>query len=76
MNELIPIKDNLGLFRDPKTNSIINSSASEYENYLILKKKKENESIKIKNIESEVNQIKNDISDIKNLLKSLNEKNI
>jgi len=76
MSDLIPIKDNLGLFRDLKTNSILNSSVSEYENYLILKKKKENETIKIKNIESEVNQIKNDISDIKNLLKSLNEKNI
>jgi wobble nucleotide-excising tRNase len=76
MNELIPIKDNLGLFRDPKTNSILNSSVSEYENYLILKKKKENESTKIKNIESEVNQIKNDINEIKNLLKSLSEKNI
>ena len=76
MSELIPIKDNLSFFRDPKTNSIINSSASEYENYLILKKKKENESTKIKNIESEVNQIKNDINEIKNLLKSLSEKNI
>jgi hypothetical protein len=76
MSELIPIKDNLGLFRDPKTNSIINSSASEYDNYLTLKRKKENESTKIKSIENEVNQIKNDINDIKNLLKSLNEKNI
>jgi hypothetical protein len=76
MSELIPIKDNLCLFRDLKTNSILNSSTSEYENYLTLKKKKENESIKIKSIESEVNQIKNDINDIKNLLKSLSEKNI
>ncbi len=76
MSELIPIKDNLGLFRDPKTNSIINSSASEYDNYLTLRRKKENESTKIKSIENEVNQIKNDINDIKNLLKSLNEKNI
>jgi hypothetical protein len=76
MSDLIPIKDNLSLFRDPKTNSIVNSSASEYENYLILKKKKENESIKIKSIESDVNQIKNDIDEIKNLLKSLNKKNI
>ena len=76
MSELIPIKDNLNLFRDPETNSIINSSASEYENYLTLKKKKENESTKIQNIEIEVNQIKNDIGEIKNLLKSLSEKNI
>ncbi len=76
MSELIPIKDNLSLFRDPKTNSIVNSSTSEYENYLIFKKKKENEGIKIKNIENEVNQIKNDINEIKNLLKSFSEKNI
>jgi hypothetical protein len=76
MTELIPIKDNLGLFRDPKTNSILNSSTSEYENYLILRKKRENETEKIQNIEIEVNQIRNDISEIKNLLKSLSEKNI
>jgi hypothetical protein len=73
MSELIPIKDNTSLLRDPITNSIINCNTSDYENYLILKEKKENEYKKIKNIENEIGQIKNDLSEIKSLIKSFIE---
>jgi hypothetical protein len=74
MNELIQIKDNSNLLRDVNTNSILNSNRSEYENYLLLKSKKEFEKERIKVIETEVNQIKSDISEIKNLIKSFIEK--
>jgi tRNA(Ser,Leu) C12 N-acetylase TAN1 len=74
MSNLIPIKENVGLLRDPNTNSILNSSKSDYETYLILKSKKESEKERIKFIETEVNQIKSDISEIKNLIKSFIEK--
>jgi hypothetical protein len=74
MNELIQIKDNSNLLRDVNTNSILNSNRSEYENYLLLKSKKEFEKERIKFIETEVNQIKSDISEIKNLIKSFIEK--
>jgi len=71
MNELIAIKDNCNLLRDPNTNSILNHSKSEYENYLILKKNKKTEIEKIKTIQDEVEQIKNDVHEIKNLLHKL-----
>jgi hypothetical protein len=74
MSNLIPIKENVGLLRDPNTNSILNSSKSDYETYLILKSKKESEKERIKSIETEVNQIKDDISEIKALLKCFIEK--
>jgi hypothetical protein len=70
-NDLIPIKDNLGLMRDPKTHAIVNSSSSQYQNYLRLKKQKEIEGGKIRNIEEEMDSIKDELSEIKNLLRSL-----
>jgi hypothetical protein len=76
MNKLIPIKDNLNLLRDPNTNSILNSNKSDYENYLILKKKKETENEKIKNIENQINEIKDDLCEIKTLIKFFIEKSI
>jgi hypothetical protein len=68
MDNLIPVKDNMGLLRDPNTNSILNVNVSDYENYMRLKAKKESEISKIKKIESEIDVIKTDLSDIKNIL--------
>jgi len=70
-NDLIPIKDNLGLMRDPNTFAIINNSSSQYQNYLRLKKQKEMEGGKIRNIEEEMDSIKDELSEIKSLLRTL-----
>lgn len=37
---MIPVKDHKFLFRDEKTNAIINYSNSDYENFLIEKEKR------------------------------------
>jgi len=59
------------LYRDPRTNSIINRNMSEYQEYLSRKNMKNEEYQKIQNLESDVVNIKNDLSEIKNLLRSL-----
>ena len=64
---MIPVKDNKGLFRDEKTNSIINCDDTDYEQYLKLKKQKLNE-------KNEIQYIKNDIEEIKDALKIILEK--
>jgi wobble nucleotide-excising tRNase len=67
----IKVKDEINLFRDPKTNAIINTDMQSYNNYISSKKQKENELERIKNLENNVNNIKGDLNEIKNLLRNL-----
>jgi hypothetical protein len=59
------------LFRDPKTNSIINANMSEYQQYLSRRNVKNEEQKKINSLEHEVSSIKNDLDEIKMLLRGL-----
>jgi hypothetical protein len=59
------------LIRDESTKAIINTNLSEYQNYINLKKSKEKDILKIKNLESDVESMKNDLNEIKDLLRSL-----
>lgn len=69
MDKYIPLKDNLNLLRDSQTNAILNTNKTEYENYIAMKKIKDDEAEKIYKIENEVISLKNDINEIKNLLR-------
>jgi hypothetical protein len=71
MSELIPVKDNMGLLRDPKTNAIINSNKSQYNNYMRLREQKEKEKENYYNLEEEILKVKDDITEIKNLLRKI-----
>ncbi len=64
---MIPVKENKGLFRDEKTNSIINCDDLQYEQYMKMK------AIKTKE-QNELEELKSDIKDIKAVLKILLEK--
>jgi hypothetical protein len=59
------------LVRDENTKAILNTNMEEYKKYMAIKKSKELEVARIKNLESDVNLIKNDLDEIKNLLRSL-----
>lgn len=71
MSDLIPIKDTIGLLRDPKTNSIINVNRFQYNNYMKLKEQKEKEKKNYYNLEEDLLKVKNDINEIKDLLRRL-----
>ena len=71
MSDLIPIKDTIGLLRDPKTNSIINANKFQYNNYMKLKEQKEMEKKNYYNLEEDLLKVKNDINEIKTLLRKL-----
>jgi len=64
---MIPIKDNSGLFRDEKTNAVINSNDKEYNDYLKAKNAKLSE-------KEELDKMKDDISEIKDALKIIMQK--
>jgi hypothetical protein len=69
--DYIKVKDHNNLIRDPNSQAILNLDMNEYNNYMKLKKIKENESNRVKKLENDVGDIKNDLDDIKNLLRSL-----
>lgn len=59
------------LMRDEKTNSIINTNMSEYQEYISRRNVKNEQNQKVQNLEEDLSNIKNDIDEIKNLLRSL-----
>ena len=68
---LIPVEGEKDLFRDPRTNAIINTNQSDYLNYINCRKMRQNEKNKIDILEKDVNSIKNDLNEIKSLLRSI-----
>lgn len=69
--DFIKVKGHENLIRDPKTNSIINTNMSEYQDYVSRKKLKNEEQQKIQNLENDVVTIKSDLDEIKFLIRSL-----
>ena len=59
------------LIRDPKTNSIINTNMSEYNEYISRRDSKLKESEKVNNLESDITNMKEDLDEIKLLLRRL-----
>lgn len=66
----IKVQDEKNLFRDSKTNAIVNTDKQSYLNYINTKRIKESESKRIQNLENELFDIKSDLNEIKNLLRS------
>lgn len=64
----IKVKNNPDLYRDQRTNAIVNTNINEYDNYLKMKKLKESEEERICALEYDLKSVKDDIKEIKNLL--------
>jgi hypothetical protein len=69
--DYIKVKGHDHLIRDTKTNSIINTNVSEYNEYISRRDSKLKESQKIQNLESDVANMKEDLDEIKFLLRRL-----
>jgi len=69
--DYIKVKGRDHLVRDPRTNSIINTNRSEYEQYVSSRQTKKDEQQRIQNLESDVANMKDDLNEIKNLLRRL-----
>ena len=65
------VEGHVNLKRDDNNNAIVNTSSSEYNNYISLRKKKRQGSNRIDNMEHELKNLKDDINEIKNLLRAL-----
>ena len=68
--DYLQVEGHSHLKRDPKTNSIINTNMTEYQEYLSKRNKKIEESKKVNNLETDITSMKGDIEEIKNLLRN------
>jgi len=71
---LIPVEGQKDLYRDTRTNAIINTNKNDYESYIMRKESLQNQKKKIESIEDEIINVKNDLDEIKMLLRRLSEK--
>ena len=69
--DYIKVKGHNHLIRDTKTNSIINTNVSEYNEYISRRDSKLKENQKVQNLESDVANMKEDLDEIKFLLRRL-----
>ena len=69
--EFIKVKDNEHLIKNTKSNFIVNTNKSEYDEYIARRKLKQSEKQKVENIERDISTLRNEITEIKDLLRSL-----
>ena len=69
MNNHLKVEGHDNLYRDPKTNSIINKNTNQYNEYVSQREVKNEEGQKIQNLESDFARIRGELDEIKSLLK-------
>ena len=74
-DNLIPVTDRKGWFRDPDSNAIVNCNKSAYDQYMASYNKREKKEKQFTTLQNDVDVLKSDISDMKSMLLKLVEKN-
>jgi len=67
----LKVEGHSGLYRDPKTNSIVNQNSTAYNEYMTQKSRRNSGNDKIDNMKDDLDKLKNEINEIKSLLKEL-----
>jgi hypothetical protein len=68
---LIPVEGQKDLYRDLKSNAIVNTNKSDYDTYITRRNKVKGEQSKINELENEITTIKTSLDEIKTLLRSI-----
>ena len=71
MSDYIQVKGESDLVRDPKTDQIINTNTSAYQQYIAQRKRRKLEKEKSLNVEEDIASLKSELGEIKSLLKEL-----
>ena len=69
--EYIKVKDHANLVRDPRTDQIINTDQSEYNQYMARRSARKKEKQKNLSVEQDLDRLKAEMGEIKSLLKEL-----
>ena len=67
----LKVEGHSNLIRDEKTKAVLNTNMSDYDQYMKLKKIRENSNKKIEDLEEDMTGIKNELQEIKSLLRNL-----
>ena len=67
---LIPVENHPGLFRDSRTNAIVNKSKADYDHYNKTRNKMLSKEERINHLEQKVDNLSDYIGDIKSMLQS------
>ena len=68
---LIPVEGQKDLYRDLKSNAIVNTNKNDYDTYITRRNKVKGEQSKINELENEITNIKTSLDEIKTLLRSI-----
>ena len=71
MSNFIPVEGSTDLVRDPKTDQIINTNTSAYQQYIAQRKRRKLEKEKSLSVEQDLASLKSEMNEIKSLLKEL-----
>ena len=71
MSNLIPVKGNSDLVRDPNTDQIINTNRNAYQQYVNRREQRKREKEKSLNVGEHLANLKSELSEIKSLLREL-----
>lgn len=71
MPDRLKVEDTNHLYRDSKSNGIINTDTQAYQNYLRSKQINQRKDNRIESLENDVNSLKSDLKDIKSLLQEI-----
>ena len=69
--DYLKVEGHSNLYRDPKTNSIVNKNSTQYQEYISRRDSRSEENQKIQDLESDFARMKEDLNEIKSLLRSL-----
>ena len=69
--DFVKVKNNEHLVKNTKSNFIINTNKSEYDEYIARRKLKQDEKNKVDNLERDISTLRDEITEIKDMLRSL-----
>lgn len=68
---LIPVEGQTDLYRDLKSNAIVNTNKKDYDTYITRRNKFKSEQTKLNELEDEISILKTSLDEIKLLLRSI-----
>jgi len=69
--DFVKVKNNEHLVKNTKSNFIINTNKSEYDEYIARRKLKKSEKNKVDSLERDLSTLRDEITEIKDMLRSL-----
>ena len=74
MENYLKVKSDISLVRDMDSHAIINQNKSEFDKFMNLSRKKQDEKAKFDNMRSDLDSLKQDMDEIKTLLRNIMNK--